>query len=150
MQREQMAAGDVTPWHYRGDIMSVAKRSALMARIRGKNTGPEKIIACGLRSEKIKFRRHVRSLPGCPDFVVTSCRLAVFVDGDFWHGWRFSAWQHKLTPKWREKIAANRRRDSRNHRKLRRMGWVVLRIWEHQIKNDPLACIQQIRVLSSH
>lgn len=116
--------------------MSAEKRSQLMGRIRGKDTGPERIVAALLRAHRFKFEQHSRDLPGRPDFVFRSRRLVIMVDGDFWHGWRFPAWQHKLTPFWREKIAANRARDSRNIRKLRKSGWIVVRVWEHQLKRS--------------
>ncbi len=129
---------------HRGDIMSPEKRSALMSRIRGTNTGPEKIIMEALRDKGAEFESHCRDLPGRPDIVFRNVELAVFIDGDFWHGWRFPLWEGKLSPKWKEKIAANRERDQRNFRKLRRMGWKVIRIWEHQVENDPEACVQRI------
>jgi G:T-mismatch repair DNA endonuclease (very short patch repair protein) len=71
-------------------------------------------------------------------------KLVIFIDGDFWHGWRFPLWRHKLSPKWQEKIAATRRRDSCNFRKLRAMGWRVLRLWEHQVERAPERCIVRI------
>ena len=83
------------------------------------------------------MERHARDLPGRPDFVHRDQRVAVFVDGDFWHGWHFPRWSHKLTPFWAEKIGKNRARDLRNFRRLRRAGWTVVRIWEHQIKRSP-------------
>jgi DNA mismatch endonuclease (patch repair protein) len=104
-----------------------------MGRIRGKDTGPERFVDRFLTSHRFKFERHANDLPGRPDFVFRSRRIAVFVDGDFWHGWRFPTWSHKLSPFWRDKINANRRRDARNLRRLRRDGWLVVRIWEHQI-----------------
>lgn len=117
--------------------MSRETRSKLMGRIRGKHTGPERAVADFFRSRRFKFDQHARDLPGSPDFVFRSRRVIILVDGDFWHGWRFSSWSHKLSPSWRAKIAANMARDLRNMRKLRRAGWTVMRIWEHQIDADP-------------
>jgi DNA mismatch endonuclease (patch repair protein) len=122
------------------DIMSPEKRSALMSRIRGKNTGPERLVAEMLEVLEVTYESHCRDLPGRPDFVFREIKLAVFVDGDFWHGWRFPLWQHKLTGKWGEKIERNRRRDLRNHARLRRMGWRVLRLWEHKVNGNPEHC----------
>ncbi|WP_369044245.1 very short patch repair endonuclease [Rubrivivax gelatinosus] len=116
--------------------MSAEKRSQLMGRIRSKDTGPERIVAAMLRVHRFKFEQHARDLPGRPDFVFRSRHLVILVDGDFWHGWRFPAWQHKLAPFWREKIAANRARDLRNIRRLRRSGWIVVRVWEHQLRRS--------------
>ena len=128
----------------RGDIMSPEARRRVMSRIRGKDTRPERAISEELRSRGLKWEGHVRDLPGRPDFVFREARVAVFVDGDFWHGWRFPTWRKKLSPKWEEKIEATRLRDARNHRKLRRMGWVVVRVWEHQVYRDPAGCVARI------
>ncbi len=121
----------------RRDVMTVAQRSACMARIRGKDTGPERFVLGILLAAGIDAETHARDLPGRPDFVLRNRRIAIFVDGDFWHGWRFPTWRHKLAPFWETKIAANRTRDCRNHARLRRAGWQVIRIWEHQIKKKP-------------
>ena len=129
---------------HRGDIMSPQKRSAVMARIRGKDTGPERIIAAALSKHGLKWESHARDLPGRPDFVFREQRLAVFVDGDFWHGWRFPQWRDKLSEKWEAKIEGNRRRDGRNRRRLKRMGWKVIRLWEHQLVVDADACVVRV------
>ena len=130
-----------------GDIMSPENRSAVMSRIKGKDTGPEKAMAAHFSEFGLTWESHVRELPGRPDFVFHNNKLAVFVDGDFWHGWRFPQWRNKLTEKWEAKIEETRKRDARNHRKLSRMGWKVVRIWEHQIKQSPEKCVA--RVISS-
>lgn len=124
------------PRRHKGDIMSPEKRSALMARIKGKGTLPEREVANAFFGMSLSWESHARDLPGRPDFVFREARVVVFVDGDFWHGWRFPQWQDKLSEAWEQKIAANRARDHRNHGKLRRMGWKVIRIWEHQINRD--------------
>jgi len=129
---------------HKGDIMTEEKRSKVMSNIKGKNTGPERVIFGLLEDKKVDFERHVGELPGRPDIVFNQAKLAVFIDGDFWHGWRFPLWQHKLSPKWQEKIKKTRERDQRNFRKLRSLGWKVLRIWEHQIERSPLKCIERI------
>lgn len=131
---------------HRGDIMSPEKRSALMARIKGRDTGLERRMELMLRQSRRRFETHARDLPGRPDFVFRRARVAVFVDGDFWHGWRFPTWRLKLSEKWEVKIAANRRRDARNHAKLRRSGWTVVRIWEHQMERNPGACLRRILI----
>lgn len=124
--------------------MSREKRSQLMGRIRGRDTTPERYVAALLNSVPLEFDCHDTNLPGRPDFSFPSGRVAVFVDGDFWHGWRFPVWSHKLSPFWREKIASTRKRDSRNKRKLQRLGWTTMRIWEHQVEQDVLSCIRRI------
>jgi DNA mismatch endonuclease (patch repair protein) len=127
-----------------GDFMSPETRSALMSRIKGKDTSPERILVSGLRTLGFRFTRHPKELPGRPDIVFRQFKLAVFIDGDFWHGWRFPLWEHKLSPRWREKIAANRSRDRRNFGRLRRTGWVVVRIWEHEVEQSVDGCVTRI------
>jgi DNA mismatch endonuclease (patch repair protein) len=132
-----------------GDTMSVAKRSALMSRIRGSHTLPERLMAERLRGAGLSYEQHARDLPGRPDFVFREAKLALFVDGDFWHGWRFPLWRHKLAQQWQLKIEATRRRDQRNFRLLRKAGWRVVRIWEHQIESNLQACVERIHVALS-
>lgn len=127
--------------------MSPETRSRVMARIRGRDTGPERAVAAELASCGLVFESHARDLPGRPDFVLREIKLAIFVDGDFWHGHRFQEWRDKLTPAWEAKIEGNRRRDSRNFRLLRQQGWKVIRLWEHQIERNPKACLRRIMKL---
>jgi DNA mismatch endonuclease (patch repair protein) len=115
-----------------------------MAAVKGKNTSLERTLAAALETLPYHFQRNVANLPGKPDFVFSKHKLIVFVDGDFWHGWRFPLWQSKLQPYWQMKIARNRRRDRINFRKLRRQGWTVLRIWEHELKGGPAAVLIRI------
>jgi DNA mismatch endonuclease (patch repair protein) len=129
---------------HKGDIMSPEKRSALMSRIKGKNTGPEQRMAAALGELGLTWESHAGDLPGRPDFVFREEKVAIFVDGDFWHGWRFPRWRNKLSYKWETKIDGNRRRDVRNHRSLRHMGWKVVRLWEHQLRTDTQACVSRV------
>jgi len=94
------------------DIMSAEKRSRLMSRIRGKDTTPERCMRDLLAAAGLEFTQHDGGLPGRPDFVFQRQKLVVFVHGDFWHGWRFPVWQHRMNRFWREKIAANRAREA--------------------------------------
>ena len=135
------------PRRHRGDIMSVEKRSAVMARIRGSDTGPELLLAEELKKLGVDWEGHVRELPGRPDFVFRQVKVAVFVDGDFWHGHRFAEWRDKLSEAWEAKIAANIRRDVRNRAALRKLGWKVIRIWEHQVTARPAATARRVRRL---
>lgn len=132
------------------DIMSPEKRSRLMSRIRYKNTKPECVVFDALECAGACFKRHEDSLPGKPDIVFPSEKVAVFIDGDFWHGWYFPRWQDKLSPWWRTKIANNRRRDRRNHQRLRRKGWRVIRIWEHEVKDNSQRVCRKILSLVQH
>lgn len=136
--------GKGTKRRHKGDIMSPEKRSALMSRIKGKDTLPERLVSEALGSLGLEWECHARDLPGRPDIVFRSAMISIFIDGDFWHGWRFPQWRDKLTEAWESKIEANRTRDERNHRKLRRMGWTVIRIWEHQVHRNLSRAVDRI------
>ena len=124
--------------------------SAVMRRVRSVDTAPEMALRRELHRRGLRYRVHDNGLPGKPDLVFRTARLAVFIDGDFWHGWRFPLWKHRLPSFWRRKIASNRERDLRNLRKLARRGWKVVRIWEHQVEKDALQCLSRIaRALGS-
>lgn len=117
------------------DVFTKAKRSQVMAAVRSKgNKATELKFATLLRSNGIKGWRRHQPLVGTPDFTFSRERLAVFVDGCFWHGCRW----HCRMPEgnrrfWREKIERNRTRDRQTTKALVRMGWRVLRIWEHSL-----------------
>jgi len=139
------------------DVFSKAKRSAVMSRIKSRgNKDTELVLAKLLRANQITgWRRHwevriknaeCRSFRVRPDFVFRSARLALFVDGCFWHGCP----RHATKPKtncafWNKKLAGNRARDLRVNRTLRRAGWKVIRIWECQLRQKPLVCLARIR-----
>lgn len=116
-----------------------------MKRVKLKDGTLERLVQRELRERGLRFQRHVRSLPGSPDIVFCRAKVVVFVDGDFWHGWRLPAWEHKLTPFWRDKLRANRTRDQRNFRRLRAAGWKVIRLWQHQLK-QPGDCINRVMI----
>ena len=128
------------------DHMTPEQRSRAMKRVKLKNGSVETLVQRDLRARGLRFRCHDRSLPGSPDIVFPRRRVAVFVDGDFWHGWRLPAWEHKLSKFWRDKLHANRARDQRNFRRLRTNGWKVIRIWQHElVRKDKLRFIRRIQ-----
>jgi len=126
------------------DNLTQEQRSYMMSRVRSKNTRPELLVRKLTHARGLRFRKHCTYLPGRPDLVFARARVVVFVDGDYWHGWRFPAWSGKLATYWKQKIERNRCRDVRTFRKLRRGGWLVLRIWEHDIKRDCTGCVDRI------
>lgn len=90
-----------------------------------------------LRSNKIYFRKHYKKAVGCPDIALPSKKKAVFIDSDFWHGWKFKLTEKRLPNDfWKNKIRGNIARDAKNKRVLKKQGWKVLRIWEHQLIKD--------------
>ena len=127
------------------DMFTKKKRSEIMSLIRAKNTGIEKEVFAHLRKNKIYFQRHYSKAVGKPDIALPSRKLAVFLDGDFWHGYQFVKWRRRIPKEyWRLKIASNIARDSRNRRALRRQGWVVLRIWSHELATRPEQTLTKI------
>lgn len=126
------------------DNLTREQRSYCMSRVKSKDTGIEKLVRSELHKRGWRFRKNVKELPGKPDIVFPSVRVAVFLDGDFWHGYRFKQWQHKIPRFWREKIGRNRLRDRNNRRALRQMGWKVIRLWQNQIKKNFDKCIQLV------
>ncbi len=126
------------------DNMTPEQRRMTMSRIRGRDTKVELAVRKELHSRGYRFRVNAAWLAGKPDVVFTKVRLAIFIDGDFWHGWKFDQWSHKLAPYWREKIAGNRARDLRHMARLRREGWTVMRIWEHDVKKSLERCTERI------
>ena len=132
------------------DILSTAKRSELMSKIRSRDTKFEKEFIVALRKFTRKsFQTNVSSIKGKPDIVFQKDQVCVFLDSDFWHGWYYPKWKHLLKNDfWRNKIENNRKRDKRTSVNLRNQGWRVVRIWEHNIKNDFTASVKKVIVFS--
>jgi DNA mismatch endonuclease, patch repair protein len=113
------------------DRVDKATRSRIMAAIRSKDTKPELALAAALQAAGVAFERHGTGLPGTPDFIVPSARLAVFCHGCFWHLCRLH-YKPPVGPGFRAKMDRNRRRDIRVRRRLRRLGWQTMVVWEHE------------------
>lgn len=126
------------------DNLTRDQRSFCMSRVRSRDTGIEVLVRSELHRRGMRFRKHCGSLPGRPDVVFSRARVAVFVDGDFWHGYRFPAWRERLSDHWAAKIEANRARDRRTIQRLRRSGWRVVRIWQHEVEANVPACIDRV------
>jgi len=124
------------------DVFSRKKRSWIMSRIRSKNTSIDVRMREMLSEAGARFEMYP-DLFGSPDFQVGK-KVLVFCDGDFWHGYRYAEKKRPAKKYWREKIEGNMRRDRKVSRKLRRDGWSVLRLWEHDIKKNPDKCMQKI------
>ena len=113
-------------------------RSKNMSHIRSTNSKPEEIVRKYLFSKGFRYRKNVRTLPGCPDIVLSKYHAVIFVNGCFWHKHdcgRF-VWPSSNTEYWIPKINRNVERDKQNHKKLIDMGWKVLIIWECELKKN--------------
>ncbi len=117
------------------DIWSKKKRSAVMAKIRSRDTKPEMIVRRYLYSRGYRYRKNVKGLPGTPDIVLRKYGIVIFIHGCLWHGHDEDGHVPKTNSDfWRKKIERNKQRDARDKDKLKRMGWSVMTIWECQLK----------------
>src|SRR5690606_2769771 len=120
-------------------VPTTPQRSRMMSGIRAKNTWPEKALRSSLFARGLRYRLHVKSLPGVPDIVFPKYRAVVFVHGCFWH--RHEGCRYTTTPKsnsefWREKFQGNIARDARHVEMLSDLGWRVAVVWECSLKNS--------------
>lgn len=117
------------------DIWNKKKRSAVMAKIKGKDTKPEWIVRRYLFSRGYRYRKNVKGLPGTPDIVLRKYGIVIFIHGCFWHGHEVDGTMPKTNREfWKNKIERNKLRDERNKEELRKMGWSVIIVWECQLK----------------
>lgn len=118
------------------DVFTPRKRSEVMSRIRGRDTGIEMKVRQLLHMRGLRFRLHRRDLPGTPDLVFPSLSAVVFIQGCFWHGHgcHLFRWPGTRPEFWRTKIATNRRNDAIALRKLRTGGWRAALVWECSLK----------------
>lgn len=121
-------------------------RSEHMARIKGQNTSPERLLRSALWRSGLRYRLNYKVPMGRPDMVFPGPKVAVSVDGCFWHGCPV----HYSRPRsreefWSEKLAANVERDSRITLGLESLGWIMVRIWEHEVFSKPDEVVQIIR-----
>ena|SRR6185295_3714521 len=130
------------------DMFDKATRSRIMKSVRVAATEPEECLAVALRGLGLRFRRNDRFVFGKPDFAFRSVRLAVFVDGDFWHG---RAWFEKREAPatnpdfWIGKFERNAARDRLVASELRRNGWSVLRLWGSDVRREALVAARRVR-----
>lgn len=124
------------------------QRSNIMRHVRSKDTTPEKVLRLALWHRGIRYRKNYRKVSGTPDIALTRYRIAIFVDGDFWH-----ARGHEANPGeqitsnidyWKKKLTRNVERDKEVNDMLTEDGWLVLRFWESDIKKDIETCIERI------
>lgn len=115
-----------------------------MSHIRGKDTGPEIILRKALWAKGLRYRLHYK-VKGKPDIVFVGAKVAVFVDGCFWHGCPLHAVRPKANAEfWQKKLDANIERDARVSIELEALGWTVMRFWEHEIKEELASVIARV------
>lgn len=129
------------------DSITSERRSWNMSRIRGRDTGPELRLRSLLHRAGFRFRLHAKKLPGRPDIILPRYRTAIFVHGCFWH--RHAGCRNATTPStraefWQEKFDGNVRRDARNRIDLEAAGWIVMTVWECELKADAEGVVRRL------
>ncbi len=128
------------------DIVDPATRSRMMASVRRQDTKPELMLRRALWRSGIRgYRLHRRDIPGTPDLAWIGRKVAVFVDGAFWHGHPSAFTEGKSGEFWDRKIAGNIERDRRVDATLEADNWTVLRFWDFEVEGDLDACIDRVR-----
>ena len=138
--------------------MGVARRNPaithkIMSAVKSKDTRPELMLRKALWHKGLRYRVNYKMLPGKPDIVFTKWKIAVFCDGDFWHGhnWALRGFDNleeelaSYSEYWKNKILRNIERDEENNKALKSLGWTVIRIWESDIKRDVDWCVEVIK-----
>jgi len=128
-------------------FITTKQRSELMSKIRSKETKPEVILRKKLWQIGLRYRKNYKSLKGVPDIVFLKEKVAIFVDGEFWHGYNWVEKKKKINSNrsyWIKKIEGNIERDTEVKKQLASMGWKVLRFWEKEVKSDLEKCVSKI------
>jgi len=118
-----------------------------MSRIRSKDTKAEVRLRKALWARGYRYRKNVKSLPGSPDIAIKKYKVAVFIDGEFWHGYNWEEKRQTIKRNrayWIPKIERNMERDRENTLKLQEKGWLVLRFWEQRLKKEFNVCLALI------
>lgn len=123
------------------------ERSAIMSKIRGKDTKIEIKLRKALWHCGVRYRKNYKQLPGSPDIALTRFRIAIFCDSDFWHGYQWDEQKCKIKSNrdyWINKIEQNIERDKFYDDQLLELGWLPLHFWEHQINSNLDACVNEV------
>lgn len=120
-------------------------RSAVMRRVKSKNTKPELLLRKALRAHGVTgYRLHRKDVPGSPDLAFVGKKVAIFVDGAWWHGHPDKWWKGRSGDYWDAKIERNIARDSRVNEELAQQGWTVVRIWDFEVIENPEAAVRTV------
>ena len=128
-------------------FVTTPERSALMRKIRSRETKAEIKLRKTLWVNGIRYRINYKKLPGKPDVVITKYKIIIFVDGTFWHGYNWPEKKHTIKSNrdfWIAKIERNMQRDKENNEALGLLGYRVFRFWEHDLKKDLQGCVDII------
>lgn len=131
------------------DDLTPEQRKKNMQHIRSKNTEIECILRKALRKKEYRYRKNYTKIPGKPDIVLTKYKIAIFCDGEFFHGKDWEVQRKRIEKSnnsdyWIMKIERNISRDEEINKRLKAMGWIVLRFWGKDIKKNTESCIKTI------
>lgn len=131
------------------DVLTPAQRRKNMQHIKSKDTKIEVILRKALWNKGIRYRKNYKALPGNPDIAITKYKIAIFCDGEFFHGKDWEVLRPKLecsnnSEFWISKISKNRERDDETNKQLLFMGWTVIRFWGNDIKRNTDECMKVI------
>ncbi len=122
-------------------------RRKTMSQIRSKNTKPERRFRKVLWAAGVRYRLQGKKLPGRPDIYIRKYKLAIFIDGEFWHGYEWEKHKERIHTRkefWVSKIESNMQRDKQANQQLRSMGYEVMRFWSHDVDKNQGACLRQV------
>lgn len=124
-------------------------RSKTMSKIRSKNSKPELALRKAMWALGIRYRIHIKKLPGNPDIVIDKYKLTIFVDGEFWHGHNWDKKRERIKSNrgfWIPKIERNMEKDRMVNEKLRDLGYTVVRFWANDVLINTQRCVNQIQL----
>lgn len=133
-----------------GDTMTPEQRSRTMSHIKGKDTSIEIVLRKALWHKGYRYRKNYKQLPGTPDIAITKYRIAIFCDGEFFHGYNWESKKRSLGDNkeyWIKKIERNIERDREADLKLLALGWIPLHFWGQDIQKHTLECLEAIEEL---
>lgn len=128
-------------------IITKEQRSKNMSHIKSKDTKPEVFLRKKLWNRGVRYRKNFKGLPGKPDIAITKKKIAIFVDGEYWHGYNWKVNRdhiHTHRDYWVPKIEKNMKRDLEVNAKLQSMGWTVVRFWSKEVLKNIDYCVELI------
>jgi DNA mismatch endonuclease (patch repair protein) len=130
------------------DVLTLEQRRLAMSRIKSKDTSIEVMLRRALWKKGVRYRKNYGKLPGSPDIAITKHKIAVFCDGEFFHGYDWDTRKAQLDTNkeyWTDKIQRNINRDRVVNDKLQAEGWIVIRFWGNEIKKNLSACVSDVQ-----
>ncbi len=145
MKRYKVPVIKVPAFNEENGYYTTPERSRVMKKVRSENTKAEILFRKKLWNLGIRYRKNFKKIIGTPDIAITKNKIAIFIDGEFWHGKDWSNQRKKLKSNksfWIAKIERNIQRDNEYNKTLKEQGWTVIRFWEKEINKNVNECIE--------